>query len=1053
MVDPLLVGTGVGFVAMTTAICIGACGTGSNMSLDANGLTLSSNAIQILSVKCDQPTNLGFTSVEAEYSVGDSTFANKWTINSIPSGFDMANGTATWSVSRSAFTYVGTGTPDYSWSNIQAIRVTGINFGTGVWDMMLGGVTAYDPSVYPLSQFSTTTATVTNTYSWYETFAQGTITSIGSATYTLISLESAPSPVTQAFLSVANARAIMTSTNTTTGSNSGLNYRVLYRQGGSLNLPYRVAVNTIATTTFTDTMNDITAAENGFILLQNLASRASLAGTAITCISEPYMGRLFLGAGNQLLWSLPGQPQVFPNTNYAVVSSPGDTIQALQQYMPSMVIVNQDSIFEMQGQYFEGTGADYVLYRTGARRGSKAQFTAIKTPYGIPILDYDGLYFYQPGAGVEQPLPWVTERIGDMFKGAATNDPAAIKGRVPAINLNVINTAWAAFATNKLYLAVACGSATTPSHMIVIDFTFQRVWLYQYPVNYLTGMYDVIGNRILAIDASGYLNRLEYGFSDLVGGVGQAIPWTIQTKKWVWPDQSRLIHLHPQLVGNSTATVTYQTDTNVTTQVLGTNTVDGTAWPSYSMAGVLANSAMFSFNGTVPTTATQQEGLKEVYWDILPEGQTVNYFRSVTFHHPTIYQSQYFGASAQENEWQLCNLELRVPGITGTCTVTGTVYVDGVVVTTATLSGNSNTQIPYVWSISLPPKTFGRNGWMEATSSGGRFCAINQWFMTVPSPETFTTRRTQPEVWEGEQEVRDVQAIIDPLGGTAYGTVFLDNVNFGTFTVTGSEQVPVVYSLPTFTYANSGYVIYNCTGPALPTQYMKEWKTWFEKTKEPARVTTWRTETKEYPNGQVFQTWLAVLNPMGGVVAGTLVMDGTAINTAFFQGTRQLNYETGVDFTNIPFAPNVKANTVWAIYNAAIPGQVFKHYATDYIVEPSPSQKLSWMINYTKIGGASQIDMARWWDLDIECAANGTITSYWDTDFGTAICTNTIAVTQGRQWIDRISFPPGVFGRLYQQRMECNVPCQVWSSNLDLVPVMIKGATRRGTSKIPGVAK
>ena len=1065
LVDPAL--TSLGAVAMTTAICTAILsGTQTNMSTDSNGLAVGSNGLSTLITRCDNPANSGFVGALQEYSIGDTSFNNTWSASSYNSGFNPVWGVAynasstgtepIWIVPRSAFTYTGTGTPDYSWSNIQAVRVTMISYGTAVWDMYLGAISGYDPSLYPLNQSGgTSTNTASNTYAWYETYAQGTTTTIGTATYTLLSVESTPSPPLTAILSVNAGRAFITSTNTATGSKHTFNYRALYRQGGSLGLPYRVGIYPYATTTYTDTESDYNAVLDGFILQTNLASRQSLAGTNITCASEPYMSRLFFAEGNQILWSNPGQPQMIPNTNYAVVSSPGDQVQALQQYMPQMVIVNQDSIYEIQGQYFEGTAADYTIYRTGSRRGSKAQFTAIKTPYGIPILDYDGLYFYQPGGGVEQPLPWITERIGDMFRGTAANDPAAIQGRIPAVNLSAISSSWAAFATNKLYLALPCGAAAIPSHMLVIDFTYQRVWLYNYPTNYSAGMYDVIGNRLLAIDTNGYLNRLEYGISDVSGTGTQPVSWVVQTKRWQWPDSSRLIHLHPQIVGDCTAQLRYEDYTSVSGLLsLGSNTFIGTAWPSYALNGILANSAEFIFNGTVAATSTYQEGIKEVYWDIMPEGQTVNYYRSTTFHHPTIYQSQYFGASAQENEWQLCNLELRVPGVTGTCTVTGTIYIDGSAVTTATMSGNAHTQIPYVWSISLPPKTFGRNGWMEVRSTGGRFCAINQWFMTQPSPETFTTRRTQPEVWDGEQEVRDVQAIIDPLGGTASGTVFLDNVNFGTFTATGSEQSPVVFSLPEFTYANSGYVIYNAQQTGTGTQYMKEWKTWFEKTKEPARVTTWRTETKEYPNGQIFQTWLAVLNPLGGTVTGTLVMDGTSINTATFTGTRQLNYETGVDFTMVPFAPNVKANTVWVDYNS-VTGTPFKHYATEYIVEPSPNQKTSWMINYGKLGGASQIDMARWWDLDIEVSGVSTaiVTSIWDTDFGTAQCTNTIVVQPGRQWFDRISFPPGIRGRLFQQRMECSVPCQVWSSNLDLIPMMIKGATRRAISKIPGVPK
>jgi hypothetical protein len=82
-----------------------------------------------------------------------------------------------------------------------------------------------------------------------------------------------------------------------------------------------------------------------------------------------------------------------------------------------------------------------------------------------------------------------------------------------------------------------------------------------------------------------------------------------------------------------------------------------------------------------------------------------------------------------------------------------------------------------------------------------------------------------------------------------------------------------------------------------------------------------------------------------------------------------------------------------------------------------------------------------------------TVTSIWDTDLQVGACTNTMYFTSGRHWVDRISFPPGIRGRLFQQRLISDVPCQIWSSNLELIPMMIKGATRRTISKIPGTPK
>ena len=67
-----------------------------------------------------------------------------------------------------------------------------------------------------------------------------------------------------------------------------------------------------------------------------------------------------------------------------------------------------------------------MLQRTGARHGSKAVNVPIKTPYGIPLLDYDGLYMYQPGQGVDQSIEWAQEILSDAFMGAGGEDPVAM---------------------------------------------------------------------------------------------------------------------------------------------------------------------------------------------------------------------------------------------------------------------------------------------------------------------------------------------------------------------------------------------------------------------------------------------------------------------------------------------------------------------------------------------------------------------------------------------------------------------------------------------------
>jgi hypothetical protein len=176
------------------------------------------------------------------------------------------------------------------------------------------------------------------------------------------------------------------------------------------------------------------------------------------------------------------------------------------------------------------------------------------------------------------------------------------------------------------------------------------------------------------------------------------------------------------------------------------------------------------------------------------------------------------------------------------------------------------------------------------------------------------------------------------------------------------------------------------------------------------------------------KTWLATLNPQGGTVVGQVDIDGTVVATSTFTGTRKVVFEVGM--------PNVTTGKhIHVVYTSSTP---FKHYESRWEFEPKPYLKTTWLVTYKKAGGATQMDMARWSDVELEGTA--TVTSTWLID-STAVSTQTLTVS-GRQYFDQLSFPPGARGYIFQQQVTSTQPFRVWRSNLDIERIGIKGFSR-----------
>jgi hypothetical protein len=144
------------------------------------------------------------------------------------------------------------------------------------------------------------------------------------------------------------------------------------------------------------------------------------------------------------------------------------------------------------------------------------------------------------------------------------------------------------------------------------------------------------------------------------------------------------------------------------------------------------------------------------------------------------------------------------------------------------------------------------------------------------------------------------------------------------------------------------------------TGRFKHYTTEFEGPPEPPRVTLFRTGPFPYKSEHWLKTWQPLLDPIGGTVTGTLIVEDTVLQTATFTGTRKQWFTVGIDLDPLnDYILNTGSR--WeCIYSS--PTQ-FKHYETKMDSDIDPLRKVSWSFHYKKIGGATQVDLARYWSM------------------------------------------------------------------------------------------
>lgn len=1062
-----------------------------------------------------------------------------------------------WGVTRADFGMVGTYAPAVAthtpWQEIKAVRFV-FQFTDVTTATIKGPVAIYGAQNFPLND-------VNVGYVYWQTFAtlDANNNKIG---------ESAPSPTSKSY-TMQQANTVVVGNGTTSGTAHGITHSIYYRQGGLLQTGYAVNTLALATATFTDTMNDIQALSVNDPIVTNIYNQADFPKTVFT-IAPIFQNRVFVGERNYVRWSLPGQIDAFPKTSFVQVSNIGDNVKGLIVWPPGITIVNQNSVFELTGSDFEG--GQLQLSASGARKGNFAPNTIIRTPYGIPLFNYDGLSMYQPGQGIDIELPWLLDTYGDMFRGGNDNDPAARKGnRIPAINYGEVINACAAYAEGKLYIAGASGTNTDNDTVWVISFLDKKVWWYQYPFNVWSLYWDYQNSRMMAGSDNNTIMQLEHGVEDqttLETGTGtfNNIVWTARTKTWSvnndtimenvsLDSESSLIKVLP----------VYDISTNTTTATL-TNITRG--WNTPPLNGSFANAAYFDIVGTL--ISTNMGALYQLNFDLIPEPVRVQYYRTPYDTHnyeadklwdvayydidilpgittasgtdtktgvivkavtyvdttavmtntltgptggrqvfefafpaeiygrvayttytigtlsgaagtatytntasnfklwTTYYDARnepakinYWRTDIQSMEEQIC--DAMDTDINPNGTVLGTVYVDNVGVSTATIVGTKRQS--YTWTLPNTPSSelYGRTLYAAYTGTGLKH--YRTWFHLRQEPDRWTNLITN-KISGDEHEWKVFKPELNCLGHAVLCTAFIDGTAVATFTATGSVRMQYTFSLPIRTFGRTIHASYSSADGGTFKHYpplalgANTTAAEFEGDVEPPRVTTFRTGPYDYPASQYLKTWLVELDPVNGTVTGTLIVDDVVLKTATFEGDRKQWFTVGMDLDDSNVIQTGSRYEV--VYSNGQPDSHpsgtsarFKHYETKMETETKPFGKPVWAYSYRKLGGASQVDLARFWSIEWEAPLLSTATYFWDIDganrlTGTNFATGTITTGGGApDFCDRIPLPPGGRGYLFLFRFHADQPVKVYKVNLDLDQEGIKGLVRRETPGTP----
>lgn len=463
--------------------------------------------------------------------------------------------------------------------------------------------------------------------------------------------------------------------------------------------------------------------------------------------------------------------------------------------------------------------------------------------------------------------------------------------------------------------------------------------------------------------------------------------------------------------GTSTALTTITAVTFVDNTAIMTHTRIGFAGRTITMQAFPAETyGRVAYTTYTTTPNADGNGLFQhwdTHYDARNEPPKINYFRSDI-------------TSLEENICDAFDTDINPNG-----TVTATCFVDNVAISTSTLIGGARQSI----TSTLPEEQYGRT--IYVVYNGTAFKLYKTWFHLRHEPDRWTSFVSDKQSGD-EHEWKVFKPEVNCLGNTVLATAYIDGTAVSTHTITGSTRQQYTFSLPVRVFGRTCWAAYAAASGAF-----KHYSTLFEGEVEPPKVTTYRTGPYPFPSSHYLKTWLPRLDPRTGTITGTLIVDDVAFSTVTFTGDRQQWFTVGVDLTT---AVAMETASRWeCVYSASTQ---FKHYETKMESEVMPFGKTSWAYSYRKLGGASQLDLARFWSIDAQANGTRTCTYYWDLD-NAQFTTGTITLTAGQQFLDRIALPPGARGRLFQFRILSTGNFKINSVNLDLMQEGIKGLTRR----------
>ncbi len=464
-------------------------------------------------------------------------------------------------------------------------------------------------------------------------------------------------------------------------------------------------------------------------------------------------------------------------------------------------------------------------------------------------------------------------------------------------------------------------------------------------------------------------------------------------------------------VGTSTGTTTVTAVTFVDNTAVMTHTVAGFSGRTVTMQAFPAETYGRVAYTTYTTTANADGNGMFQHWetryDARNEPPKINYYKSDI-------------TSLEENICDAFDSDINPNG-----TVSATCFVDNVAVSTATLTGTKRQSI----TSTLPEEQYGRT--IFVTYGGTAFKLYKTWFHLRQEPDRWTSFVSTKQSGD-EHEWKVFKPEVNCLGNTVLATATIDGTAVSTHTLTGSTRQQYTFSLPLRGFGRTVWASY-----ATGSGSFKHYSTEFEGDPEPPKVTSYRTGPYPFPSTHDLKTWLPLLDVRNGTVTGTLIVDDTILTTQTFTGDRKQWYTVGVDLTTNTV---IETGSRWeCVYSAAAQ---FKHYETKLESEARPFGKTTWAYSYRKLGGASQIDLARFWSVEAEAGATTTCTYYWDID-SVQFTTGTVVLSSGLQWIDRIALPPGGRGRLFEFRLSAPSNIKIGAINLDLMQEGVKALTRR----------